>query len=632
MTREVHGSGPIPARVMIIGEAPGADEEIAGKPFIGASGHELDRMLGEAGISRAECFVTNVCRVKPPDYYKKGKRITNDIGQWISTGKNKPSAKFYPQTPGEWSALRDRWVKPQIAEGNQRLLLEIESVRPNVIIPVGNLSMWALTGRWGISKWRGSMLYGWNLHGPKIIPTFHPAYVLRSWSERAITVSDLRRAARFRNGEAYTVPEWRFTLHPPFESACQILGELHRKLENEACRISFDLETRAGHIACAGLSWNATNAICIPLMCAESSEGYWNEEQETVIMFWLWKILTHRNAKVIGQNLLYDCQYTWRHWHFVPRVTQDTMISQHAIFSDLPKGLAYLASMYCNYYVYWKDEGKDWLPGLPEDQLWHYNCLDCVYTYEVSLALEQTVGKLALDKVHEAQQAMFWPVLQAMQRGVKVDLKRRDELINEVQEEIHRREVFLYQVLGHELNVRSSKQMQALFYDDFKFKPRVDRKTGAHSTNDEALQSMAREDSLIRPLVNAISDIRTMSIFVGTFLTAGLDIDHRMRTSYNIGGSSSGKSAPKTYRLSSSENAFGGGCNLQTIPSEKSKSVGKAKARGAIAGLGEAYQYPDLRSMFIPDPGYTFFNGDLDRADLQVVCWETDDLVLMSTS
>ncbi len=119
-----------------------------------------------------------------------------------------------------------------------------------------------------------------------------------------------------------------------------------------------------------------------------------------------------------------------------------------------------------------------------------------------------------------------------------------------------------------------------------------------------------------------------LGIFLSSFLLAELDEDARMRCSYNIGGSASGKSAPKTYRLSSSENAFGGGANLQTIPSEKSKSLNKAKARGTIALLGDPYAYPNLRTMFIPDEGKTFFDGDLDRADLQVVCWEANDEML----
>ena len=101
-----------------------------------------------------------------------------------------------------------------------------------------------------------------------------------------------------------------------------------------------------------------------------------------------------------------------------------------------------------------------------------------------------------------------------------------------------------------------------------------------------------------------------------------------MRCSYNIGGSASGKSAPKTYRLSSSKNAFDSGTNLQNISSEKSKSVGKAAARGNMAILGDPYSLPNVRSLFGPDPGNTFFDMDLDRADLQVVVWEADDAML----
>jgi DNA polymerase I-like protein with 3'-5' exonuclease and polymerase domains len=129
-----------------------------------------------------------------------------------------------------------------------------------------------------------------------------------------------------------------------------------------------------------------------------------------------------------------------------------------------------------------------------EDTLWTYNCRDCVYTYEVSLALESAVDKLALSAVHIAQQELFWPVLAAMQRGINVDIKRRNELINEVQKEIDKRQDFLYAVLGHTINIGSPKQIKALFYDDLKMRVRLDRKTGQPTTNDEALNSIAREE------------------------------------------------------------------------------------------------------------------------------------------
>jgi len=263
-----------------------------------------------------------------------------------------------------------------------------------------------------------------------------------------------------------------------------------------------------------------------------------------------------------------------------------------------------------------------------EDRLWYYNCKDCVYTDEAGLAELKTVKSLGLEAVHEFQQSLFWPVLKAMLRGVKIDKTKRNELINEIQEEIAKREQFLFDVLGHTLNPRSPLQMIKLFYEDFKqpvIMTRAKKGIPGHVTcDDEALQKIARREPLLKPIINAISDIRTLGVFLN-MCQKPLDVDGRMRCSFNIGGSSTGKSAPKTYRLSSSENAFDSGMNLQNIPSEKSKSLGKAASRGGIAMLGDPYLFPNIRSMFVPDEGFTFFDSDLDRADLHVFVWEIND-------
>src|SRR3990167_8207216 len=139
----VPGEGPVPARIMIVGEAPGAEEERSGHPFVGASGRELDKMLNEAGILRSECFVTNVCRERPPD---------NKIDIWLSKAKAK--AKI----PTGFVPMRNLHVYPPVKQGFDILLKEIELVHPNVIIAFGNVAMWSLTNLWGISKWRGSQL------------------------------------------------------------------------------------------------------------------------------------------------------------------------------------------------------------------------------------------------------------------------------------------------------------------------------------------------------------------------------------------------------------------------------------------------------------------------------------------
>jgi len=630
--------GPPNARIFIVGEAPGFEEEQQGRPFVGASGNELNRMLHEAGISRTECFVSNLCKERPP---------RNDISLWLRSSlkfSTKPTKEDERRRaagvePRNFVRLRDNLVDPRVQSGFNLLKKEISLVNPAIIITVGNTSMWALTGRWGITKWRGSMLhtdFDSSTSPTKCIPTYHPAAVLRQWSWRAITVNDLRRAARFRNGVPYPTPERRFILRPNFSQVENILRLLVSRadLQPEGLRLSFDLETRAGHIACAGISWTYFDAICIPFMCRERGDGYWNLDEEVSIIRLLHSLLTHPRVRVVGQNLLYDCQYTWRWWHFVPRVEQDTMISQHAIFSDMPKALAFQASMYCNHYVFWKDEGKDWEKNMREDELWHYNCLDCVYTDEVGQVELETVEKMKLQNVHSFQQSMFWPVLQAMQRGVRIDTRRRDDLILEVQMEIDRRMDFIRFLLGHDLNPDSPKQMHALFYGDFQMP--VQKKRGKPgepprpTCDDTALNKLARVEPLLKPLINSILDIRTLSKFLSNFLCRALDNDGRMRCSFNIGGSEGGKSAPKTYRLSSSESAFGTGSNLQNIPSEKSKSVGKAAARGKIEGIGDPYQFPNIREIFIPDPGFTWFDLDLERADLYIVVWEANDEQLKS--
>ena len=273
-----------------------------------------------------------------------------------------------------------------------------------------------------------------------------------------------------------------------------------------------------------------------------------------------------------------------------------------------------------------KQSEKNWNTGTREDALWAYNCRDCVYTREVGEVLTQVAEVMHLSAVDAGQQELFYPVLRAMLRGVYVRPDVKNKMALDIQEELSKREAFLFNVLGHSINPGSPKQMQALFYEDLRQQPImkrviVDGRTVMRPTcDDEALTKIAAREPLLRSICNAIADIRTLNKFYGDFVMMPLDEDGRMRCSFNIAGDAGGKSAPYSYRLSSSKNPFGSGGNLQTIPSEKSKSSGKAAARGSMD-----FTLPNIRSMYGPDPGFTFFDGDLDRADLQVVVWESGE-------
>lgn len=343
------GTGPVPAKIMLVGEAYGADEERLGEAFVGASGQELNRMLHEAQIMRSECFATNVVNSRPPN---------NEISAWIEDFKKKGN------TPG-FIPLRDKMVNPIVKQGYDQLLKEIELVKPNVIAAFGNTPMWALTGNWGITKWRGSLLNsGFVNGGPvKLIPAIHPAAVLRQWDWRMLVVNDLRRVRKHSASADYDLPAWKFIIRPTFEKAAEILNFLLDCLDAGERWLDFDIETKHGHIDCAAISWSRVDAICIPFLSRGNPEGYWSLEEEAAIVYLIYRVLTHGNARIRGQNILYDSQYTYKHWHFIPRVAQDTMISWHVAFAGLRKSLDFQASILCDHYVQWKPDKQAWKEG-----------------------------------------------------------------------------------------------------------------------------------------------------------------------------------------------------------------------------------------------------------------------------
>jgi uracil-DNA glycosylase len=347
-----HGSGPVPARIMVIGEYYSQDDFHSQEAFSGQAGIEFNRMLHEAGIMRSECFLTNIVNGRPNN------GLASD---WIPKKKKDIRHGYHVQHNGVWLAKT-------VLEGWAQVQKEIEAVRPNVIIACGELSLFLLTGASGPLKWRGSLLQAHNLPDqtpPKVIPIISPASIFSMWEYRSVTVSDLKRAAAHKISREMPKNNWNFLVRPSYDAVTRTINSLITRAENETepLWLDFDLETRAGHIACAGVSWTLDDCISIPFMCVEDIYGFWGPDGETEIVFLLYTLLTHPNVRVRGQNLLYDCQYTWRWWKFLPRVAQDTMISHHTLFAALPKSLAFQASMYCEDYKYWKDDGATWRTG-----------------------------------------------------------------------------------------------------------------------------------------------------------------------------------------------------------------------------------------------------------------------------
>lgn len=588
-------SGPADAKLMIVLDCV-SPRDLYSNTIL--SDREFDRMLTEAGGMRSSCFVTALIREQV-----NGQAFDYQV----------PAAKKYI-TPHH-VPLHDRMVLPCVPRGLQSLIRDIELVRPDVILALGNGSLFALTGKWGIKSWRSSILEYTSPSGHKclVVPTWHPSYVQAVWKDRNIFIHDIRKAWELAHAEELAQPpDYNFIIEPSFSVAASTLRTLIQKAESGPLKLSVDVETRGGHLACTGIAWSALDAICIPQLRAIHTEmadwqhriHYWKDIEEAFLTHLLYRLLTHENVEVIGQNFIYDAQYFHRWLMFVPRFKRDTMIAQHSIFSSMQKGLDFLSSMYAKHHIYWKDESKNWDPKLGERQLWIYNCKDCCVTYEIDETQQKFIDAFSdtwpqLREVHDFQQSLFHPVLDTMNTGLRTDNSTKGALSEELQKAIDERNNWLREVVGYDLNIKSPVQMQDLFYRQFNQKKIINRKSGSPTCDDAALEKLAIREPLLIPVCNKIRELRSLGVFRSTFLEAPVDTDQRMRCSFNITGT-------ETFRFSSSENAFGSGMNLQNIPSGDEDS-----------GL------PNIRKLFICDEGMEYFDIDLDSADARIVVKES---------
>ena len=159
----VFGEGDPDADLMFIGEAPGHDEDMTGRPFVGRAGELLTKMITAMGLRREDVFIGNVVKCRPPN--------------------NRPPA------PDEATACWDYLVR------------QISIIAPKVIVALGNPATHALLDtRVGITRLRGTWqalpMIGPGIGGTPVMPTFHPAYLLRQYTpdNRRKVWSDLQKA------------------------------------------------------------------------------------------------------------------------------------------------------------------------------------------------------------------------------------------------------------------------------------------------------------------------------------------------------------------------------------------------------------------------------------------------------
>jgi len=181
-TQGVFGKGRRSARLMLVGEQPGDQEDLAGEPFVGPAGRLLDGALAEAGIDREQAFVTNVVK-----HFK-----------WRASGKRR---------------LHDRPNREQVRACRPWLDLEVELVRPEVLVLLGATAAQALLGTsFRVTVHHGRLIEPETPSGPLRMATLHPSAILRARTPEArdemrrMLVGDLAAAAQAATSPRGPVP------------------------------------------------------------------------------------------------------------------------------------------------------------------------------------------------------------------------------------------------------------------------------------------------------------------------------------------------------------------------------------------------------------------------------------------
>lgn len=369
-------------KIVLVGEAWGRHEAQFQHPLVGPSGRELTLQLGAAGLapymslSCRKCknqtdFVTARCQhcneyIWPNEFnlidHWKRLRLDHQIASTNVFNEQPPSNEighFFGlerETPmPAWKASKKiggSHVKAEKFHHIRRLYQELEDMDPNLIIALGNAACWALLGQTKITALRGTIsrtnniLTGLDL---KVIPTFHPAAVLRQPTMRVTVLADLnkaRREAKFK--ETRRISRFLHVIDPT-EAGLRTGYEWFQK---PAIAYANDIETIYNQISIIGFSRAPDDGLVI-VFRNEDYSNYWPTPE---LEFQAWKLAIHglqTTTPKIYQNGLFDISYLLRMGIVPKNPRHDTMLWHHSEYPELPKSLGYLGSLYCDE-ISWK--------------------------------------------------------------------------------------------------------------------------------------------------------------------------------------------------------------------------------------------------------------------------------------
>ena len=425
-------------RVALIGEAPGADEEKRGEPFVGASGRFLASLLSQAGLSRDSCFLGNISQERPH---------ANDISLF-------------------------HWDGSEIQRGMETLRTDIAMFNPNIVVLLGNTALKAAKDyatihplkrfKYSNANWRGSLFRCEDPNSPfcgrKCMATFHPAFVLRDMGLLPLLLFDLKRACMESMAPELDIPVRKFIIAESSDHAVYLLRDVIARFQHDG--IGTDIEGYVNRLQCISFAPTKDVGYVIPFIRRDRTNYYPDQASELKVWQALASVLESYRVRKIWQNGLYD-RFVLHYGHGIRSVNNDDdiMLRHWELNSELSKGennedkrkaglnLAIQTSIYTKQPYYKGDYSSQ-----DDKTFWEYNGMDACVTKEINDVIAKCLTAPCSQKHYRLNVSLLNPLLYMEIRGIRYDVAKALSRRQALQSQLYAAQARLNGLTGHGFN------------------------------------------------------------------------------------------------------------------------------------------------------------------------------------
>ena len=561
------GAGPTNADIMFVGEAPGAEEDSVGKPFVGAAGRFFNKhMLRAAGIDRDEIYITNAVKCRPPN--------------------NK--------TP----------TIVEIRKCRRYLEEEIAIVKPKVIVLLGNAALHSVIavkggaapqdGKGskgavsGITKWRGKLMWHREF-SCYVVATFHPSGLMRKFQfglryDLDLAIEDLELAQRAVSKRVVDMVEPKIYFADTKDKAVRVLQGVQK-----SAVVAFDIETTglSEHDTFVGFSVSDREDRGF---FVDASLLNYKEVDKSFREF-----LSNNNILKVLHNVEFDERYLRMNGYSFSKNYVDTMVAAALLDENFTKGLKDLTWRYLPFGGYdlqmaetlksiggWKN--------LTAEVAWQYGAMDSVVTYQLWQLFKP---RLKEQELYPLYKKILMPVREVMTStevyGFAVDVDQAEHLRDEctIASEFLKKKIMKF--VGYSVNLRSPKQLAGVLFGKLKAKPLRKTKTG-YSCDGNTLEWIrdnvkGRQPKKAVQFVSVLLKMRYLENQLSKFIKPIIKYGESgiVHTKYNITGTVTGRTSRSDP-------------GIHNIPRDAA-----------------------IRTLFVARKGHSLIHADLDRAEMTVL-------------